>query len=141
VIRIATIEDIDLIVKMSMKFMDTCTYKDYSSESKIKEVVTNLLNASKSDGIILISEDKGFIAGVAKEFTFGDVRIATELAWWVEPEHRASKVGKELLDAFEYWAEQVGCKAITMICLDENLSQYYEKRGYVLAELAYMKDL
>jgi GNAT superfamily N-acetyltransferase len=139
--RIATIDDAGMITSMTIKFLSSVPYGKYSTEDAAREVVEGLLASNRKDAIIIAIEDKGFIAGIAKKFPYGDVRIATEIGWWVEPEHRKSKIGGQLIDAFEYWASQVNCEIVTMMCLTEELRGYYEKRGYVLSELAFMKEI
>jgi GNAT superfamily N-acetyltransferase len=137
-IRIADTKDIPSILEMAKKFISTTKYT--YDEGVIEHLVTSLLAADKTLAIILIS-DGGFIAGVSNQFVFGLHRQATELAWWVEPEARSKGVGKELLDAFEYWAQNVAkCKTVTMVSLDDELGKYYEKNGYELFERAYMKE-
>lgn len=139
--RIATADDTDLIVSMTMKFLSSVPYGELFTEEAVRNVVEGLLSSDKKDAIVIAIEDKGFIAGIAKKFPYGETLIATEIGWWVEPEHRKSNVGGQLIDAFEYWASQVGCERVTMMCLTEELRGYYEKRGYVLSELAFMKEI
>lgn len=140
-IKIATIEDIDIIVSMAMKFISESNYKNYGNEIALRALVERVLNAPDEDSIVLLYEDKGMIAGITSQFLFGTFKSATELAWWIDPEHRKSRLGSELLEAFEYWAKKVGCKLITMISIDDNVGKYYEKKGYVLQERTYTKEL
>jgi len=108
------------------------------SMTKLQSVVFDCI-VSK-DKIIFISEH-GMLVGMLSEFIYGDCLIATELAWWVDPEYRGTSEGKELLTSFEGWAKDKGCKYITMISLDEGLGKYYEKCGYLLTERSYMREL
>lgn len=141
-LKIATSQDFDTVYTMALKFLESIPYKDYYDEDKMKYIVDMLMNSGKENSIIILNENKGMIAGIASDFLFGYVRQATEIAWWVEPEHRKSGVGQELLEAFEYWAKNVaGCKLITMISLDDQLGKFYEKNDYDLHERAYLKEL
>lgn len=140
-IRKATKEDIDVLVEMGIKFAEASPYKDYYTKDKIKAIAE--ISAKDWVGFVaFIDEDKrGMLVGYDSEFLLGKVRVATEIAWWVNPEDRKTSVGKELLQAFEDWAKDRGCITITMISIDDTLGSYYEKRGYKLTERTYMKEL
>lgn len=140
-IRIATIDDLDLVVNMFCRFGENSPYKNYVGKEQITNVMKNILEADNNEKIILLHGEVGMIIGIATPFLYGPHIVATELAWWVNPEARNSSVGKELLNAFEFWAKRVGCTLITMISLDDQLGNYYEKRGYSLFERAYMKEI
>lgn len=140
-IRIGTLEDLDLLVTLSMKFISQLDYASHCSEERVRIFAESLLVAPNTEKIVIFSDDIGFVIGIASPFLFGNEKIATEMGWWVEPEHRKSNVGKELIDAFEYWAKSTGCSLITMMCLDEKVGTYYEKRGYKLTEFTYMKEV
>lgn len=139
-LRIGTLEDLEVIKTYSYNFLSTISYpydKD-TIESLIKDIV--LGDPLKH---ICILSDKGMIAGVANPFIFDrNINMATEVAWWIEPEARFNGLGQELLGAFEYWAkEKANCKLITMVSLTDELAKFYEKNGYKLFERAYMKEL
>lgn len=140
-LKIATIEDLDLVVSMAVKFIEATEYKNLYTEDKIRELASNLLQADKDKTIIFLYGDVGFLAGVTSPFLFGDVKQASEVAWWVEPSARGKEAGKELIKVFEYWAHKVGCKVVTMVSLDEKVGKIYEKNGYKLYERAYLKEL
>jgi GNAT superfamily N-acetyltransferase len=87
----------------------------------------------------------GMVAGTAQEFLFSDDKIAGELVWWVDPEYRRGSYGRDLHDAFEYWADKVGCKVITMALLEDQkadkVARLYERKGYRQAERAFIKTI
>lgn len=140
--KIATLEDLPEISTMSMKFMETTGYKDYSDKLTIDDLIFRLIMSSQNENIIILKPGVGFLAGMAVPFPFGPHLIASEIAWWIEPDKRGNKDGIELLEAFEYWAkEKAGCTMISMVCLEEEHSKIYEKKGYKLYERAYMKIL
>lgn len=140
-LRIATIEDLPLVIDMIMKFASSSPYKGYVEEEKIKTMATHFLNAPKEDMIILLSGTDGILVGMATEFPYGYVKAATELAWWVSPNKRGQKAGGELLAAFEFWAKQIGCSIVTVSCLDDKIAKHYENLGYTLQERAYLKEI
>jgi len=141
-LKIATIDDFEEIRQMASKFMETTGYTEYSDEETISNLIINILTGKQNEMIILLKPGVGFLAGMASPFLFGPHLIASEIAWWIEQEKRNSGIGKELVEAFEYWAKNVaGCTMITLTSLDDNVGKFYEKKGYALYERAYMKEL
>lgn len=138
-LRVANISDLGLVLKMAKKFIDTTDFKDKVREKVLDELVIDTLR--NPGAVVLIHSDKGMIAGQVVPFQFTAEPTAVELCWWVEPEHRNSKIGLELLQAFEYWAKKKKCKTITMVSLTEDLDKFYKKQGYTLIEHVYMKDV
>ena len=140
--KVATTEDSQEIVDMAMKFMATTGYTEYSNEETITQLVNNILTGKQNEMIILLEPGVGFLAGMSSPFVFGPHLIASEIAWWIEPDKRQNGVGAELVDAFEYWAKNVAnCTVITLTSLDDSVGKFYEKKGYALHERAYMKQL
>ena len=140
--KIATIEDVEEIKVMAMKFMATTGYTKYSNEEAILRLINTIVTGPQNEMIILLKPGVGFLAGMSSPFVFGDCKLASEIAWWIDEEKRNSGIGKELVEAFEYWAKNVaGCTLITLTGLDEGLGKFYEKKGYELYERAYMKAI
>jgi len=140
-IKIATIDDFEPIAQMVYKFLETTRYFEMSTEDKMLAIIEDFLTAPNEEKIVLLEEDKGMIAGMVTPFIFGNLKVAAEVGWWVEPEHRKEGVGLNLLTAFEFWAKKVGCASVTMVSLDDELGKFYERNGYTLYERAYMKEL
>lgn len=138
-IRIATTEDEELILRHILKFVATTPYKDYVDEEALKNVINIFLNSP--DKIILCHGEVGMLVGMAVPMIIGKGFIATELAWWVEPEARKNGIGLELIQAFEFWSKKIGCSLVSMSALDDQLGKFYEKNGYALQERAYVKVL
>lgn len=139
-IREATPNDHMEVYKYAHKFLENSPYKNIFDPAFLYDYLDGLIKGNE-DVVVLLSEGKGMIVGMVSPFNYGYELIATELGWWVEPEHRSSGVGKELILAFEQWAIDQGCQHIVMVSLDEDLGKYYEKSGYRLVERAYMKEL
>jgi GNAT superfamily N-acetyltransferase len=88
----------------------------------------------------------GFLAAMvsaAHPLMYNDP-IATELIWWVLPEHRGAKQSTKLIDAYEEWARMVGCKRCSMTNLmnkyHDRLDQLYQSKGFIPVEKSYMKE-
>ena len=141
-IRVASIDDLELLVSMGKKFLDASPYAKLSDDAFIMQYASEFLsNPDPLKHVALLYDDQGVIGGKAERFPWGHVFRAYELMWWVEPEARSKGVGQELIEAFEYWAKQVGCKEIVMVGLDDRTCQFYEKNGYSLYERGYVKEL
>lgn len=139
--KIADMDDIETILDMSMKFIGMTGYDQISNVDDIKMLIQEVLEAPRNEKIIIL-DDFGFIAGQATKFPFGPDLIATEIAWWIEPEARGENKGAKLMEAFEYWAKNVaGCRFISMTSLNNTVEKIYKKKGYKLYERAYMKTL
>lgn len=127
---------------MSMKFMAETDFAEFADEDYIRLVIEDVLLSPQNEKIILLEPGVGFIAGATAMFPFGPHRMASEIAWYIHPEHRGNKIGSEFLSAFEYWAkEKAGCSLVNMMCLDERLDKYYINKGYKLYERTYSKVL
>lgn len=140
-LRLATAEDQELIKNMGMQFINSIPYQKHTSEDKINMIATEFAGSDRPDKVAILYDDVAMLLGVATPFLFGTKLCAVEIAWWVDPEYRKSNIGRELLEAFEYWAKKVGCELVTMISLDERVGKFYEKNGYVLTEHTYMKEI
>lgn len=138
-IRVAKITDVPLIVEMGLKFAAVSEYKKFANKENIEQVVTNLIS-NPGTSIILMYDDVGMLAATTSKFIFGDVKLATEICWWVEPEARLKGVGQKLVDAYEIWIKIVGCEVGSMSCLDDMVGKFYEKNGYTLYERSYFKE-
>lgn len=134
----AGFEDFDEVYSMALKFAKE--YSPYWNEDTLRTLVeVFLIGAGK---VCFIFPGKGMIAGAITPFILDNNKLmATEVAWWVEPEYRNQSIGKELLEIFEDWAKFSGCQLITMVALDKELGKYYKSRGFKLYEQAYMKEL
>ena len=89
----------------------------------------------------------GLLAGVITEqhpLWYG-VKIASELFWYVHPDHRGSKKAVKLIMEYEAWAKERGCKYTTMAhfsnLLGKKLSKLYKKLEYAPIEVSYIKEL
>ncbi len=140
-VRIATIDDLDICSRMALEFIRKTAYALFYDEGRVVALVKEFLQSNPSEKVILLWEDKGMLAGAKVPFIFGTDTMATEVGWWVDPSHRGTKVGLELLKAFEYWATKTGCKFITMVSIDDSLDKFYEKNEYKLYERAFLKVL
>lgn len=148
-LKIATHEDMPELKRMCLLFKDNSPYKDFAvDEGKIEELLGSLMSAGPTVAVILLSivEDKpvGMLVGLAREFIFSKDKHATELAWWVDKEHRGT-AGRELQEAFTFWAKKVGCKYLHMTLLENKdltkMKKLYKKLGFTPLEQAWLKEI
>lgn len=148
-LRIADGNDIPELKRMALNFKAHSPYKDFPvDEDKIQEFLGKIIEAAPKDAIILMAivDDKpvGMLVGLSAEFIFSRDKYASELAWWVDPEFRGS-AGKELQEAFAYWAKKVGCKYLSMALLEnedaKKIKKIYKKLGLVPAEQTWIREI
>lgn len=85
------------------------------SAAKLRETLAAVMGTP--DGFLWIVEKDGQIAGVmvaiALQHWCSTDMVATELALFVEREHRGSLVGARLIKKYRAWAAEKGCKQVT----------------------------
>ena len=145
-LKLAEMSDFDAVYKMCRKFVKTTIYKDYFNDDTMREFAQTFITSPISEkvGLLALNEEGkpvGLLGGMINNFIFGDIKMAVEIAWWVEPEFRKSGLGKELIDAFELWANKNGCAFITLSFLEDKPAKIYEDIGYSFAEKSYIKRL
>lgn len=97
----------------------------------------------------LFHEDK-LVGGIGGMITpdLSDGRIAaTEMFWYMLPEHRGGMNAFKLIDAFEAWAHEQGAEEFRMVHMLEpdedpstvSLGPIYKRRKYRPLEVAYYK--
>lgn len=134
---------------MVYKFWASTPYGNVAlEESKAFDLIATFIE-KPVDRIMILAMDGdkpvGFIAAVASETLLTRDKLAHEMAWWMEPEYRKSRVALELVQAYEFWAKKVGCKLIQMSTVEtdqvEKISKYYSRKGYRLIERSFLKEI
>lgn len=149
-LRLATQEDFDILKKMCILFLEESPYRSYPRElHKIEALIGSFLVGDLSKTCVLaFYKDKpiGMIAGAVSETLFSHHLVASEVVWWIDPDHRRkSKAALELLGAFEYWARINKASYVQMQCLsglnEDGVGRIYKRLGYNQNEIAYVKEL
>lgn len=97
-------------------------------------------------GFVLIDDDeRGFLAAIIVPNVWNPkILELSELAWWVHPEHRNSTIGGKLWIEFDRHANKLKdegrIKFIKTSLTVKSPAVNFEKRGYKLLEIAYIKD-
>lgn len=147
-LKVATEEDFDDVKRLCLSFFHASIYNDKDiADDKVETLISEFIHLTH-DRIAILGllegQPCGLIAGVVQPLLFNHARIASEIVWWVDEEHRRSKLGLQLLDAFEYWGEHIAKADYgQMVTLaddkSEHLDKYYRRRGYIPVEKAYLK--
>lgn len=98
--------------------------------------------------IIAIKDDVvvGIIAGTIAPCDFNyDVRIATEIIWYVNKKNRTSSVGVKLFKEFECQSEKYGATHIAMAYMENlqpaKIKNFYKDKGYRPMQTQYIRSL
>ncbi len=125
-------------------FKTLSVHIDYSSDVFIAHWTTLIKN---NIGVIFIYEKDEKIVGMIGGVKHPDINdgslVAMEMFWAVLPS--AKGCGIALLNKFESWAKNEGCRKIIMVRLIEFMPEYvgdiYKRKGYVPIEEHFMKEL
>lgn len=146
-IRVADLTDTTDIIVLGKEF-----YKEFYSDVlnwNSKLAAQNLEAAIEEDPfLVLVIEKENEIVGmlvamVSQCFFSYDVQ-ASELAWYIEKNHRKTRQAIKLLDLYEDWAKGRGAKLANMMNIEgtpKAIVNLYERRGYKLKENTFIKEL
>lgn len=145
-IRPATFDDIPEMVKMSKDFCEAAQMP-FDRSSTVRFMHNNIAAWDKLFLVVpgIVPFLKGMLIGLSVPWAADEnCIIATELCWWVKPEHRKTRVAKELLEGFISWGKATGAKRIQMASLDlldgERVGKIYEKLGFKAFEREYVLE-
>lgn len=143
-IREAEESDFHDIAVMSSEFWTKTMFDDefcYDS-------VFNMISLCCDSGLLFVAEIEGevvgFVAGVSGALLGnGAVKTGTEVAWWIQPEHRGGSIAIKLLKAIESRAKDLGIKywSMAFMCssMPDTVESIYKKMGYQKSEVIYTK--
>jgi len=144
-IRVATEEDVSSILLLCEDFWEHTLYDEKFDHDHTRIMVNmaldhGLLAVLDIDGVV------GFVAGIKSHLMASKQALTgTELAWWVNPEHRKGRKGIDLMIFIEDLAKQQGIKYWNMISMEssspEIANKIYERLGYSKSETSYTKVL
>lgn len=147
--RIATLDDLEDVTATVFWFLANESPFPSPEFSKVEAVCRGMLMSPNDEKIVLVEEAKGTIAGILMGFVeanlWNDQKTAYEMAWWVHPDHRGSRIGIDLLKAFEYWGQKMGATSIHMSNISndsyEKVDKLYQRTGYKPVEHSYIKRI
>lgn len=146
-IRLATVDDAAVLTAMGRDFLQYSEYRnlqvtDEEIQAGIAGVIANEMSfVAEIDGQIV-----GFILGIIGPMWFVQrVRIAVELAWWVDPAYRITSAGIRLLKTFEEHARHLDVQYIAMSDLvvqgDTPVARLLARMGYIVTERMHTKEI
>jgi GNAT superfamily N-acetyltransferase len=146
-VRLAEPADVDRVVAMGLRFANESSYAALYGPADAEKVATLTATLAQSAAAcVFVAEVDGAVVGLMaghlyEHPMFADVRMASEVIWWVEPEHRAGRTAVRLLAAFEQWAADHGATHVHMIAWTDRVGAFYQKRHYVPSESAFVRRI
>lgn len=146
-IRLATVEDMPALLRMSEEFLKEAPYTVPYDEESCIETITDLINKPEDQGILLVSEVDGKVVGM-----FGGLLVpiyynknykqSYEWWWWMDKEYRHLEEGKNLFINYEDWAQFYGAHHGSACTMSSNkgLVSWFEARGYTNREFFCVKE-
>lgn len=147
-LRQARLDDIPVLMNMAQKLGVGPLEMLEPDPEETRIALETFIASDQKDVLMLVShiDDRpvGCIAAYAFSPLFTKNKIAVEVFWYLEEEHRKGRRGLDMMKAFEYWAKLVGCKAVQygwLVTSPESMKTLYEKTGAVFAEETYYKKV
>lgn len=126
---------------MGLQFMATV----YADKAVDRDAMTQTARWLIEDdmGTVFVSERDGAVTGMIGMTIYSHpisgLPTATEMFWWVAPEHRGH--GLRLLSIATTWAKAAGAVELQMIAPTPEVGRLYARLGYTLVETAYARTL
>lgn len=148
-LRHAGLNDIPDIMEMAKKLFYGSPYETLNLDvNRARVELERFIIESNKDFMVVLSHDDGKPVGVVAAYAFKPLfsseKVAVECLLYLEPEYRSSRRGKELTDAYEYWAKLVGCSVVQYGLLsnaDAKMADFYTRIGATEVEKVYYKDI
>ena len=148
-ITIATQKDDDAVISVLKRFAQEQPFNKLKVEAEQynDHHVRKVLYGIRSQGVLLLAHKDSEIAGIfmavkAPDLWVPNIRVMTELVWWVNPEHRQSSAGIRLLKEYtkigEQMVKQGEISTFTMTLLENSPVANIEKRGWRPVETNYV---
>lgn len=152
-IRGARIEDIPVLTEYGEKFYQwTRHIRDgipYNPDAVAD--LCNWLIDNMDAGFVLVLADaddvvKGFLLVATSPFIFSpDIKVAGELAFYVDEDLRKTGFGRALMEHGEEVARQNGIRYMTLVametCMPDQVAALYADMGYQKTETTFVKEL
>jgi len=144
-IRLAEEKDFDCILDMAEIFWGHTQF----SEPYDREHFLNMILIAYDHGLLIVADDGeicGFIAALKTPLICSkESFMATELAWWVNPEKRGKMYGVQLISALERLCIEQEVKYLNMVYMEtsmpERVRDIYLSLNYSLQETTFTKVL
>lgn len=145
-IRDATPEDLEAVADMSVEFSKYTPFNVPGCRDSMLAVAEHCLQ----EGLLFVCETDGtvvgFIAGIQAPLLMNQsYSMVSEVAWWMNPEHRHGRNGMGLKKKLEQAAKARGAHFCVMAFLEtsmpDQIKAIYKKEGYSPGESYFLKEL
>lgn len=147
-IRRATEDDAEALFVMARKFVAFAPYHDRvtATDDELRAIITYFT----ANATVFVAEKHGAVIGMlvavlVPVWYAPSCRVATELAWWVEQEHRGGTAAIRLIQAYETWARNERASMVTMSNLevgdDNRVVSMLKRMGYRMTEQSHTKGI
>jgi GNAT superfamily N-acetyltransferase len=147
-IRQANKYDMDAIVRMLKSFRDkapTQFLRDSANQEHIEKMLNNIL-AGAGFVLVAVKEDEAVgmvIAAQHPNIWNPDVTQVSEVAFWVDEEHRGGKIAHRLLHAYiqqcEEWKQENRIQFFSLSKMHNSPDLSYDKFGFEKLEETWIK--
>lgn len=133
---------------MARKFVAFAPYRESLTvtDDELRAIITYFTN----NATVFVADEAGvaigmLVAVIAPVWYAPSCNVATELAWWVEPEYRNRTTAIRLIQAFEDWARAEHAVMATMSNLEiddgNRVASMLKRMGYRVTEQSHTKGL
>lgn len=141
-IRTATLDDVQQIVAMGQRFRRNI-YADLMRENPTQMAALGTRLIEGANSCVFVDDRDGALVGMLGMFLFdhpfsGD-RIAGEVFWWMEPEHRGA--GLRLFVRAQRWAKERGAQFFQLVAPSPQVAQMYRRLNFTEVETAFQRAL
>lgn len=148
-LRHAGLNDIPKIIDISQKLYQKSGLTMFNVDrKKAIETLEEFIITGQTEYLVLLSvlgdDIVGVLAAYAFKPLFSSDKLAVECLWWLDEEHRTTRRGLDMMNAYEYWARMIGCKAAqygVLATSPRGLEKLYLKRGAEFTESVYTLEL
>lgn len=133
-IREATYADLNRLIVMAEKFHQNSGIDAPFNEEDAVNFLMSLIESP--DAVVLVSKMGGIGGRLAPAYCAREWIMAVELFWWAEDGN-----GRQLLNAFEEWAQASGADEVRMTTLPHLAAaeKIMNRRGYDAKEISYSR--
>jgi GNAT superfamily N-acetyltransferase len=142
-VRTATKNDLPRIIELGSRSLVDGPYAGIIQNKPdcAREFAERVLNG----GTILLGEENektvGLLGFIVTPHHFSGQLYASELMWYVEPEHRKGGIGLQLLWEAERRAKKQGAETMIFSAPNDSVAALYKRFGYEQLEVSYRKVL
>jgi RimJ/RimL family protein N-acetyltransferase len=149
-IRRATEADAPAIARMGMAFIGhSGRWQRFAPTPEELEERARAIVAAPDCAVFVADRDGApcamLIGAIVGTWFAPTTLVASELAWWVEPEARGTPIAVRLVRAYEEWARENGASMAAMSSLDacegERVGTMLARLGYDRAETFHLKEV